>query len=152
MCKNFKVSEETLRNYNTLVKSHINEALENKSAMQFSDNQRMSNLEFHGPNTFISVLIAMFVLLGMFLLWHFFLKRCLKSNNGTDWTAHSARQAGLAIRCLENRHMEIEAMGPLGAMGAPLPERVRDVVRGDVVRENVHGPAAEHRGLPRNQL
>ena len=88
----------------------------------------------------------------MFILWHFFLKRCLKSNSGTEWTAHAARQAGLAIRRLEDRHMEMEAMGPLGTLRAPLPERILEIVCGDVVRENVHGPAAEHRGLPRNHL
>ena len=148
MCKNIQLSEETLENYNAVVKSHFNEALENKSKseMQFNDKAGMANLEFHGPSTFMAVLTAMFLLLGLFLLWHFVLRRCMKpSTDGAKWAAHAARQARLAIRRIENIQME-EAMGPAGTLRAPLPEKAAR----EAPRANMHGPGADR--LPRDHL
>ena len=62
-------------------------------------------------------------LLGLFLLWHFVLRRCLKpTTEGAEWASHAARQARLAIKRIKNYQME-EVMGPIGALRAPLPER-----------------------------
>ena len=90
MCKSIVVSQDTLENYNSLLKSHVNEAVKNRSAMHFADQQGMSQLEFHGGSTVISVLIVIFVLIGMYLFYHFVIRKCKPFDPNTDpeWRRH----------------------------------------------------------------
>ena len=68
MCKSIVVSETTLRNYNSMIKEHAQEIARNQSTMKYSDG--LTNMEFHGGSTVMSVLVVIFILLGLYLSYH----------------------------------------------------------------------------------
>ena len=70
----------------------------------------LTNMEFHGGSTVVSVLIVVFIIIGLYLAYHFLWKHgCLKrfdSNNHPDWQRHAERHARLAMMRLEQREMD----------------------------------------------
>ena len=127
MCKSVIVSQTTLENYNTLLKTHAREVVKNRSAMLYQDQQGMSSMQFHGGSTLISVLIVVFILIGLYLAYHFIFKRCLtpfESNNDPNWRA---RNAALEMRRFEQMEMDMlrSPMDPPRII-PPTSGRVRD--------------------------
>ena len=102
------VSETTLKNYNSLLKDHVKEVVKNHSTMKYQEG--LTNMEFHGGSTLVSVLIVVFIIIGLYLAYHFLWKHgCLKrfdSNNDPDWQRHAERHARLAMMRLEQREMD----------------------------------------------
>ena len=113
------MSETTLKNYNSLIKDHAQEIAKNHSAMKYQEG--LTNMEFHGGSTVMSVLIVVFILLGLYLAYHFLWKHgCLKrfdSDSDPDW----------------QRHARLEMMR--------LKQREMDTLRGPVEMPRTHGSA-----------
>ena len=96
--------------------------------MHFADQEGMSKMEFHGGSTIISVLIIIFVLIGMYLIYHFIIKKCkpFDPNSDLEWRRHAANHAALTLRRLEDRNLDTLRYPAEASATAPAPSRRRD--------------------------